>query len=127
MRDETPNEQFALDIIDRLIMAFEDLFAVLSPFPALRAILAIAVALAIVWGVGFSLSQGWRLVFMLPWLRGANGVVKKLRESTQSAHDQLAEVKREIKKMEAILESILEKIPPRDPKSRTRKTDEKSV
>ena len=123
----TTNEHLALGLFDRVVMAFEDLFGVLSPYPATRAVLAVILLFCMAWAIGFSVVQVWRLIFTLPVFRDAGGVVGRLRGAAKSSHQQRDELQEQIKKIEETLVSILRQMkddrPTRDPQTGARKSD----
>ena len=120
------SEEFALDVIDRFLIAGEDLFKVLSPYPAMKTTFALLVGAAVIWVVVFSVLQGWRLIFMLPFLKTANGPIKTAREHSQPFNTRLDNF---IKYINGQFDAINKRIDAlvaankRDPKSRTRATD----
>ena len=120
------SEEFALDVIDRFLIAGEDLFKVLSPYPAMKTTFALLVGAAVIWVVVFSVVQGWRLIFMLPFLKTANGPIKTAREHSKPINTRLDEIKTDVEgKLEVINKNVneLADFIKRDPKSRTRKSD----
>ena len=132
--EATTNEHLALGLFDRVVMAFENLFEVLSPYPATRAVLAVILLFCLAWAIGFSVVQVWRLIFTLPVFRNAGGVVGRLRGATKSSHQQLDELQEQTKKTKKTLEKIEETLasilrqmkddrPTLDPRTDARKSD----